>query len=95
MKSAKQESAQSHQDLAKERYTIQLGSFTQKEKAYALKNKLKKEGLVARVSERVLNGKGTWYRVRMGSFSTPEEAQQWVENLGDLSPPPFITSSPD
>lgn len=83
------------QDLTRERYTIQLGSFKQKEKAYALQNKLKKQGYLAYVTPKKINGKGTWYRVRMGNFNKPEEAHEWVTKLGTLSPPPFITSNID
>lgn len=83
------------QDMLRTRFTIQLGSFQQKEKAYALQNKLKKQGYLVRVTPKKIDDKGTYYRVRMGSFNTPEEAQEWVSKLGGLSPPPFITSTPD
>jgi len=75
-----------------EKYTVQFGSFQQKEKAYALSNKLKKQGYITHVTTTKIEGKGTFYRVRMGSFSTQEEAQEWVAQLSSLSPPPFITS---
>jgi cell division protein FtsN len=77
------------------RYTIQLGSFQQKEKAYALQNKLKKQGYLAHVTPQKIENRGTWYRVRMGSFNSPKEAQKWVSKLGGISPPPFITSATD
>jgi cell division protein FtsN len=83
------------QDMIRKRYTIQLGSFKQQEKAYALQNKLKKQGYLVYVTPKKINGKVTWYRVRMGNFNTPEEAQDWVSKLGTLSPPPFITSATD
>lgn len=83
------------QDMVRKKYTIQLGSFKQKEKAYALQNKLKKQGYLVYVTPKKIENRGTWYRVRMGNFNTPEEAQQWVSKLGDLSPPPFITSAID
>lgn len=83
------------QDMVFKRYTIQLGSFQQKEKAYALQNKLKKQGYLVYVTPKKIENRGTWYRVRMGNFETPEEAQHWVSKLGDLSPPPFITSATD
>ena len=82
-------------NMVRKRYTIQLGSFQQKEKAYALQNKLKKQGYLVHVTPKKINDKGTWYRVRMGNFSTPEEAQEWVSKLGTLSTPPFITSATD
>ena len=82
------------QDIVRKGYTIQLGSFQQKEKAYALQNKLKKQGYLVHVTPKKIE-RGTWYRVRMGNFDTPEEAQEWVSKLGALSPPPFITSATD
>jgi len=82
-------------DMLRTRFTIQLGSFKEKEKAYALQNKLKKQGYLIRVTPKKIEDKGTYYRVRMGNFNTPEEAQEWVSKLGGLSPPPFITSTPD
>ena len=82
------------QDIVRKGYTIQLGSFQQKEKAYALQNKLKKQGYLVHVTPKKIE-RGIWYRVRMGNFDTPEEAQEWVSKLGALSPPPFITSATD
>lgn len=83
------------QDIVRKGYTIQLGSFQQKEKAYALNNKLKKLGYLVYVTPKTIANKGIWYRVRMGNFNSPEEAQEWVSKLGNLSPPPFITSATD
>jgi cell division septation protein DedD len=83
------------QDIVRKGYTIQLGSFQQKEKAYALQNKLKKYGYLVYVTPKTIENKGIWYRVRMGNFNSPEEAQGWVSKLGNLSPPPFITSATD
>ena len=83
------------QDIVRKGYTIQLGSFQQKEKAYALHNKLKKQGYLVYVTPKAIENKGIWYRVRMGNFNSPEEAQEWVSKLGNLSPPPFITSATD
>ena len=74
------------------KFTVQFGSFQQKEKAYALSNKLKKQGYITHVTTTRIEHKGTFYRVRMGAFSTQEEAQEWIAKLGSLSPPPFITS---
>jgi cell division protein FtsN len=78
-----------------EKYTVQFGSFQQKEKAYALSNKLKKQGYLTHVTITKIENKGTFYRVRMGSFSAQEEAQEWISKLGSHSPPPFITSDTD
>ena len=82
----------SQKDGPPENFTVQFGSFQQKEKAYALSNKLKKQGYITHVTTTRIENKGTFYRVRMGSFNTQEEAQEWIAKLGSLSPPPFITS---
>lgn len=73
-------------------YTIQFGSFKEEEKAHALSNKLNKQGLLAYVSTTKIPDRGTFYRVRMGSFDNQEEAKVWASKLPPLSPPPFITS---
>lgn len=82
-------------EMVRKGYTIQLGSFQQKEKAYALENKLKKQGYLVYITPKRIENRGTWYRVRMGNFNSPEEAQGWVSKLSHLSPPPFITSATD
>jgi len=74
------------------KYTIQFGSFKEEEKAHALSNKLNKQGLLAYVSTTRIPNRGTFYRVRMGSFNNQEEAKEWASKLPPLSPPPFITS---
>jgi cell division septation protein DedD len=74
------------------KYTIQFGSFKEEEKAHALSNKLNKQGLLAYVSATKIPNRGTFYRVRMGSFDTQEEAKEWASKLPPLSPSPFITS---
>ena len=76
-------------------YTIQFGSFKEEEKAHALSNKLNKQGLLAHVSTTHIENRGTFYRVRMGSFDTQEAAKEWASKLPPLSPPPFITSATD
>jgi len=94
-KKAKAKEKRVEKSIVTQRYTIQLGSFQQKEKAYALQNKLKKQGYLVHVTPQKIENRGTWYRVRMGSFTSPKEAQQWVSKLGGISPPPFITSATD
>jgi len=75
-----------------QQYTIQFGSFKEEKKAHALSNKLNKQGLLAHVSATDIKNRGTFYRVRMGSFDTQEAAKEWASKLPPLSPPPFITS---
>ena len=74
------------------KFTIQFGSFKEEEKANALSNKLNKQGLLAYVSTTKIPNRGTFYRVRMGSFDPQEEPKDWASKLPPLSPSPFITS---
>ncbi len=82
----------SSSESPEQQYTIQFGSFKEEQKAHALSNKLNKQGLLAHVSTIQINNRGTFYRVRMGSFDTQEAAKEWASKLPPLSPPPFITS---
>jgi len=78
-----------------QQYTIQFGSFKEEKKAHELSNKLNKQGLLAHVSTTQIKNRGTFYRVRMGSFDTQDAAKEWASKLPPLSPPPFITSAKD
>jgi septal ring-binding cell division protein DamX len=81
-------------EVSPQKYVIQFGSFQQEEKAYALANKLNKQGHLVHVTTNTIEQR-TWHRVRMGPFSTQEEAQSWASRLPPISPPPFITSLKD
>ena len=82
----------SSSESSSQQYTIQFGSFKEEKKAHELSNKLNKQGLLAHVSATDIENRGTFYRVRMGSFDTQEAAKEWASKLPPLSPPPFITS---
>ena len=83
-----------NKEVSPQKYVIQFGSFQQEEKAYALANKLNKQGHLVHVTTNTIEQR-TWHRVRMGPFSTQEEAQSWASRLPPISPPPFITSLKD
>jgi len=72
-------------------YTIQVAAFQQKEKAYALANTLNSQGFQARVISKTNLAGETWHRVRVGSFTSPEEAKQLLPQLGQLASKPQIT----
>ncbi len=72
-------------------YTIQVAAFQQKEKAYALANTLNSQGFQAQVTSKTNPAGETWHRVRVGSFTSPEEAKQLLPQLGQLSSKPQIT----
>jgi DedD protein len=56
------------------RFTLHLSSFQERPLADALVARLKKAGYQPYVVEQVEEGKGTWYRVRVGRFASFEDA---------------------
>jgi len=72
-------------------YTIQVAAFQQKEKAYALANTLNSQGFQAQVISKTTPAGETWHRVRVGNFTSPEEAKQLLPQLGQLASKPQIT----
>lgn len=61
------------------RYTIQIASFQDRESAERLALELESRGLDAYVEKTTIPRRGVWYRVRVGSFATKEEARSWAE----------------
>ena len=62
-------------------YTVNLGSFRQKQSADQYVEKLKKQGIDAFGWEVNIPKKGTWYRVSVGHFSTRQEAIDYAKKL--------------
>ena len=56
-------------------YAIQLYSFREQSRADSIVNKLKADGVPAYAQISDLGTKGTWYRVRVGSYKNADEAQ--------------------
>jgi len=65
----------------KMRYTLQIGSYQDKGIADDEVKKMKKRGYAASVVTSDLPGKGTWYRVRLGSFSNRISADKLKNDL--------------
>jgi cell division septation protein DedD len=61
-------------DAGAARFTLHLISYEQRAEAEALMGRLKKAGYQPYVVESVEEGKGTWYRVRVGHYGTYEDA---------------------
>lgn len=59
---------------SKGRFTLQLSSFQTRAEADAFIAELKKAGYAPTVTEANVPGKGTWFRVRLGGYSTYDEA---------------------
>jgi cell division septation protein DedD len=61
---------------SKMRYTIQLSAHQEKQAAEDEVKKMKQNGYAAFIVSSDLPGKGTWYRVRLGSFTKKEAAEK-------------------
>ena len=68
------------------RYTIQIGAFQKEGEAKQIVNKLKSKGYPAFIKTAEVPGKGTWYRVRIGTFSTRVTAKLYAGNLKNVEP---------
>ena len=64
----------SEQKEDKTRYTLQLSSFQDKAEAEAYLAKVKDQGYQAQITQAEVEGKGTFYRVRMGSYRSLDAA---------------------
>jgi cell division septation protein DedD len=62
-------------------YTIQVSSFRSLDQASELKGRLSKKGYAAYVQSVDLNDKGTWHRVRVGSYRDKEGAERVAQDL--------------
>ncbi len=65
-------------------YSIQVSAHTSMEKARSVEDALRSSGLYSYLVEATVNGV-TYYRVRVGKFSTREEAENTLKKLKSLS----------
>jgi cell division septation protein DedD len=83
---------QSPQSGVSVRYTVQMASYPDKGLAEDDMKKLKKKGYAAFVVPFESPGKGTWYRVRLGSFSNRASAEKLMKDVANKEGgAPFIT----
>ena len=68
------------------RYTVQLAAFQDKKQADSLKNSLTAKGYPAFIKQYETPDKKTWYRVRVGTFSTKDLAAEYGEKLKAQQP---------
>ncbi|HEY4059209.1 MAG TPA: SPOR domain-containing protein [Kofleriaceae bacterium] len=61
-------------DEKKERYTLQLSSFQDKTEAETFLDSMKAKGFNASITTAEVDGKGTFYRVRMGTYRSLDAA---------------------
>jgi cell division septation protein DedD len=62
-------------------YTVQVGSSRSLEQATELKGRLSKKGYVVYVQTVDLTDKGTWHRVRVGSYRDKEGAERVASDI--------------
>ena len=68
-------------------YTVQLASFPDLRIAREMEESLKSKTYPAYIETVELPGKGTWYRVKVGGFTTEDEAKKYGNDM--------ITAEPD
>ena len=89
---AKKETVSAQKPNSKMRYTLQIASYQEKEMAEDDIKKMKQRGYAAFIVASDLPGKGTWYRVRLGSFSSKASAEKLQKELrAKEGISPFIT----
>jgi cell division septation protein DedD len=89
---AKKEATPTHGPGSKLRYTIQVASYQEKEMAEEEARRMKTRGYAAFVVSSSVPDKGTWYRVRLGSFSNKAAAEKLANELrAKEGISPFIT----
>ncbi|MBA3461024.1 MAG: SPOR domain-containing protein [Deltaproteobacteria bacterium] len=66
--------AEKKPDEPKSRYTLQLSSFQDRSEAEAFLDSVKSQGFSAQITQAEVEGKGTFYRVRMGTYRSMDAA---------------------
>lgn len=75
------------------RYTLQTASYQEKSMAEDDVRRLKQQGYAAFVQGTEIGGKGMWYRVRLGSFSSKASAEKLQKELqAKVGVTPIITT---
>ena len=78
---AKKETTSARGASTKLRYTIQIAAYQEREMAEEDVKKMKTRGYAAFVVSSTMPDKGTWYRVRLGSFSSRAAAEKLLKQL--------------
>jgi cell division septation protein DedD len=76
-----QEETQKQKPALKDLYYIQVGAFNKKEAAVSYGEQFKKEGYPAIILDPFTSDKRPVYRVRIGGFSSKEEAEKMRDKL--------------
>lgn len=67
-------------------FTVQIGAFQNQKEANKLMNSLKSNGYPAFIKQSETPDKKTWYRVRVGTFSTKSDAISYGDKLKQRAP---------
>lgn len=59
------------------KYTVQIASFKKMGNAQKFAEQLKNKGYPAFITKALINSKGTWYRVRVGTFKNRNKARKY------------------
>ncbi|RMF19548.1 MAG: SPOR domain-containing protein [Candidatus Dadabacteria bacterium] len=62
-------------------YTVQIAAFRDRESAQRLSLQLEAKGYDAYVQRSNVDGKGIWYRVRVGAFDSKDDAQKLARRI--------------
>jgi cell division septation protein DedD len=62
-------------------FTLQLGASNNRDDAERQAARLREKGYAPYIVTAEVPGKGTWYRVRMGSFPTKDAATRYLQDF--------------
>ncbi|MFP2906334.1 SPOR domain-containing protein, partial [Pyxidicoccus sp. 3LFB2] len=62
-------------------FTLQLSAFQDRQEADRFAARLRNKGYAPYILAAEVPGKGTWYRVRMGSFATKDAASRYLSDF--------------
>ena len=71
---------------------LQVAALREAEAARKVESKLRAQGFAVRIVKAEVEGRGTWYRVRVGPFATPEATRQALERLMKLKYKPIVVN---
>jgi cell division septation protein DedD len=71
---------------------LQVAALREADAAKKVESKLRDQGFAVRIVKAQVEGRGTWYRVRVGPFATPEATQEARERLMDLKYKPIVVN---
>jgi cell division septation protein DedD len=75
-------------------FTLQLSASQSRDEADRFARRLRERGYAPYILKSEVSGKGTWYRVRMGSFPTKDAAQRYLADFKrETQLPAFVAAS--